>query len=76
VNPTRELTGCGVRQVAKRDGVCWRSSAIWMLSCKEEEEELMWGYLVKGYPSLLASDLSSSPAKLDSCVRIGEPSRQ
>ena len=30
---------------------------------------------MEGYPSLLASDSSSSPAKHDSCFRIRKPSR-
>ena len=41
---------------------------------KEEEEEVEM--VDKSYLSLLASDSSSSPAKLNSCSRIGEASRQ
>jgi len=39
VNPTRQSTGCGVRQVAKSDGDYWYSSATWIRCCVKKKEE-------------------------------------
>ena len=39
MNPTRQSTGCGVRQVAKIDGDYWYSLAIWIRCCVKKKEE-------------------------------------